>query len=120
MKIEMVVEILGRSGHWWCCYCCYCSDRRGGRRVGPGSCWGFGSGFCPPGIKLLDAWTRTFGGGGTYHCMNFIHDGAFGGFDGTSRTDETDVTFNVAAVGLGDVDFAPGGLLHVFDRFAAC
>lgn len=58
--------------------------------------------------------------GGTYHCMNFIHDGAFGGFDGTSRSDETNVTFNVTAVGLGDVDFAPGGLLHVFDRFAAC
>lgn len=61
MKVGMVVEILGRSGHWCCCCYC-CSDRRGGRHVGPGSCWGFGSGFCPPGIKLLDASTRIFGG----------------------------------------------------------
>lgn len=51
--------------------------------------------------------------------MNFIHDGAFGCFDGTSRSDEADITFDVAAVRLGDVDFAAGGLLHVFDCFAA-
>ncbi len=47
MKVGMVVGILGRSGHCYCCCYC-CGDRRGGRRVGRGSCWGFGSGFCPP------------------------------------------------------------------------
>lgn len=51
--------------------------------------------------------------------MDFIHDGALCSFDRTSGANETDVTLDVAAVGLGDVDLAAGALLHVFDCFAA-
>lgn len=59
-------------------------------------------------------------GGTTHDCMDFIHDGAFCSFNRTSRTDEADFPFDVAAVGLGDVDFATGRLLHVFYCFTAC
>lgn len=55
----------------------------------------------------------------THNRVDFIHNGALCGFDGTPGTDETDITLDVAAVGLGDVDLAAGGLLHVFDCFAA-
>ncbi len=42
------VEIVGVGSGHHCDRCC--SDgRRGGRRAGPGSCWGLRSGFYPPG-----------------------------------------------------------------------
>lgn len=55
----------------------------------------------------------------THHCMYLIHDGSLGSLDGASGSHKSDVTLNVAAVGLRDVDLAAGGLLHVFDGFSA-
>lgn len=128
---------IDRCGRSWC-GCCRpvgCNCRVGRIAVAVG--WG---GFSRPGGKvsgkLRKERGRSRGRGGlrgsgngkeerkaakrvTHNRVDFIHDGALCGFNGTSGTDETDVPLDVATIGLGDVDLAAAGLLHVLDCFAA-
>lgn len=50
--------------------------------------------------------------------MHLVHDCSLGCLDGASGSHKSDITLDVAAVGLRDVDLAAGGLLHVFDGFS--